>query len=46
MADDRLEDLKRKLAASERMGPGYKSRIEELKRQIAELSKILENTQG
>lgn len=37
MADGRLDELKRKLAASERMGPGYKSRIEELKRQISKL---------
>lgn len=38
MADDnRLDELKRKLAASERMGPGYKDRIDELKRQISKL---------
>jgi len=34
---DALDDLKRKLAASERLGAGYKDRIEALKRQIAEL---------
>jgi hypothetical protein len=37
MADDRLEELKHKLAASERMGSGYKDRIEALKLQIADL---------
>jgi len=34
--DERLTELKRRLVASERMGPGYKDRIEALKRQIAE----------
>lgn len=34
---DTLDDLKRKLAASERMGSGYKDRIEALKRQISKL---------
>lgn len=34
---DRLAELKRKLAASGRMGAGFKDRITELKRQIAAL---------
>jgi polyhydroxyalkanoate synthesis regulator phasin len=37
MPDDRLDELKRRLAASERMGSGYKDRIEALKRQISKL---------
>lgn len=36
MSDD-LNSLKAKLTASERMGTGYKDRIEALKRRIAEL---------
>lgn len=34
---DTLDDLKRKLTASERMGPGYKDRIAALKEQISKL---------
>lgn len=34
---DQLAALKAKLVASERMGPGYKDRIEALKREISKL---------
>jgi hypothetical protein len=35
--DEELESLKRKRAASERMGDGYKARIEAIDKRIAEL---------
>ena len=37
--DEELASLKAKRLASERMGPGYKARIEAIDKRIAELEK-------